>query len=174
MVKDNHIKMAYCDDKSHMTFGWPGYDSISLQALIWSIFLTIFLTGKNSNLSDKQHKNLSGALISPTQSSNSRHSSQNRLNDMIALKNKSKRTSSSSQQSFDKNLGIQDISYDNDSMQQELREFHQTYLKTKLYKIFCRDLIKKLIAIIIIIILTLLNLILLIFKGETNFKSAAF
>ena len=30
---------------------------------MWSIFLTIFFTGKNSNLSNKLHKDLAGALI---------------------------------------------------------------------------------------------------------------
>ena len=53
-----HIHSAYCGHHSDMSFGWPS-DSILLQAAFdWTMFFTIFYTGKNSNLSKSLHTDL--------------------------------------------------------------------------------------------------------------------
>jgi len=53
-------------------------------------------------------------------------------------------------------------------------ELNPSKIRTTLRKIFCRDLFKKMFAIIVILISTFINLLMLIFKGETNYKSAFF
>ena len=46
--------------------------------------------------------------------------------------------------------------------------------KSKLYKTFCDDLFNKSLSIFLILVSSFLNVIILIFKGETNFKSALY
>ena len=54
----SHIHSAYCGHHSDMSFGWPA-DSILLQAAFdWTMFFTVFYTGKNSNLSKSLHTDL--------------------------------------------------------------------------------------------------------------------
>jgi len=61
---NDYIHSAYCGHHSDMSFGWPSH-SIMLQATFdWTIFFTIFYTGKNSNLSKSLHSDLHNQRLS--------------------------------------------------------------------------------------------------------------
>ena len=54
MVSDKYIVTPICGRQSGLNFGFP-IQSLCLQsAFDWSMFLTIFYTGKNSNLSKEE------------------------------------------------------------------------------------------------------------------------
>jgi hypothetical protein len=49
---------AFCNQETPINFGWPDSETFENQMVGFSTFLTIFFTGKNSNLHGDMHKDL--------------------------------------------------------------------------------------------------------------------
>ena len=55
---NKNFQPAYCNHMNLINFGWPDKDTFANQILGVTLFLTIFHTGKNSNLKGDMHKDL--------------------------------------------------------------------------------------------------------------------
>ena len=55
---NSNYKPAFCNNSTPINFGWPDSDTFENQVVGFSTFLTIFYTGKNSNLRGDMHGDL--------------------------------------------------------------------------------------------------------------------